>query len=381
MARIDSLLQQVQTLGASDLHLSVDTPPMVRLHGELTPLTTHPVTRELLEILFSEIMDDGLRARFTRDRDVDFGYEIPGVLRVRCNVFEQYRGIAGAFRVLPNEVIPLAGIGLPDHIIRLTEQPRGLIVVTGPPGTGKSTTLAALVDHINRTRRKHILTIEDPIEYRHANQLSMVTQREVGRHTPSFAQALRAALREDPDVIMVGEMRDPETMSLALTAAATGQLVLATVHTMNAQQTVDRIVDSFDGDRQSQARLMLAESLRAILAQRLLRRRDGTGRTLALEILIGNHAVSALIRERKAYQLTSVLQTSRREGMQTMDEALLKLVRDGVVNAEEAAVYASSREVVTEMTRPGTSPRPKIEEPEWDSHPLLPGQPPSSEAA
>jgi twitching motility protein PilT len=332
---------------------------MVRLHGELVPLARQPVSRDLLELLFSEIMDDSLRARFSRDRDVDFGYEIPGTLRVRCNVYEQYRGIAGAFRVLPNEILPLATIGLPDHIIRLTEQPRGLIVVTGPPGTGKSTTLAALVDHINRTRRKHILTIEDPIEYRHQNQTSMVTQREVGRHTPSFAQALRAALREDPDVIMVGEMRDPETMSLALTAAATGQLVLATVHTMNAQQTVDRIVDSFDGDRQAQARLMLAESLKAILAQRLLRRRDGRGRTLALEILIGNHAVAALIRERKAYQLTSVLQTSRREGMQTLDESLLKLVRDGIVAAEEAAVYASTREVVTEMTRPaGGSPAP-----------------------
>ena len=225
------------------------------------------------------------------------------------------------------------------------------MVVTGPPGTGKSSTLAAMVDHINRTCRRHILTIEDPIEYRHQNKLSLVTQREVGRNTPSFAQALRGALREDPDVILVGELRDPETMALAITAAATGQLVFGTLHTMSAAQTVDRILDSFDGERQAQVRLMLAESLRGVLAQRLLRRQDGRGRVLALEILIGNSAVSAMIRERKTYQLGSVIQTGKRDGMMIMDESVLALVREGIVSPEEATAHLSNRELLPASLR------------------------------
>jgi twitching motility protein PilT len=364
MARIDALLKQVKELGASDLHLSVDSPPMIRVDGEMVPLARQVVTRDLLDLVLTEMLDDVLRARLERDRDVDFGYEVPGLVRVRCNVYEQARGMAGAFRLLPGEIVPMQQLGLPEHLIRLTELPRGLIIVTGPPGTGKSTTLASLVDHINRRRRKHILTIEDPIEYRHTNRLSMVTQREVGRHTPSFEQALRAALREDPDVIMVGEMRDPETMALAITAAATGQLVLATVHTMNAAQAVDRIVDSFEGDRQAQVRLMLAESLKGVLAQRLVRKRDGTGRALALEILMGNHAVAALIRERKAFQLTSVIQTGRREGMQTMDDSLLRLVRDGIVAPEEAAVYVSNRDVLAPYLKAAAPDVPQAPEAE-----------------
>jgi twitching motility protein PilT len=261
-------------------------------------------------------------------------------------VYEQHRGAAGAFRLLPNQILSIEQLGLPPLVTRLTEMARGLVLVTGPPGTGKSSTLAALVDHINSSRRKHILTIEDPIEYRHGNKQSLVTQREVGRNTPSFAQALRAALREDPDVILVGEMRDPETMQLAITAAATGQLVFGTLHTMSATQTVDRILDSFEGEKQSQVRLMLAESLRGVLAQRLLRRADGKGRALALELLVSNGAVSALIRERKTFQLGSVIQTGRREGMQTMDESVLALVRSGAVSAEDAAPHLSSRELL-----------------------------------
>ena len=256
------------------------------------------------------------------------------------------RATAGAFRILPSHILTLEQLGLPASVTRLTEVPRGLVLVSGPPGTGKSSTLAAMVDHINRNARKHILTIEDPIEYRHSNKQSLVTQREVGRHTPSFAQALRGALREDPDVILVGEMRDPETMSLAMTAAATGQLVLGTLHTMNAAQTVERIVDSFEGDRQTQVRLMLADSLRGVLAQRLLRRQDDRGRVLALEILIGNGAVAALIREKKTFQLSTVIQTGKREGMQSMDESVLGLLRDRVIVAEEAAGHVSSRDLV-----------------------------------
>ena len=218
-------------------------------------------------------------------------------------------------------------------------------------GTGKSSTLAALIDHINTTKKKHILTIEDPIEYRHQNKQCLITQREVGRNTPSFAKALHGALREDPDVIMVGEMRDVETMALAMTAASTGQLVFATLHTMSATQTVDRILDSFDGERQAQARLMLSESLKGVLAQRLLRKRDGRGRVLALEVLIGTPAVSALVREKKTFQLQSVIQTGRKEGMQSMDEAVLALVREGQVAPEDAITHLSSRDLLPSLER------------------------------
>jgi twitching motility protein PilT len=351
MARIDAILKLVKDQGASDLHLTTGSPPMIRLHGEITPIPHEPLSREACELLLFELMDAGTRARYERDRDVDFSYEVPGIARARCNIFEHSKGPAGAFRMLPSEVPTLEQLGLPAPLTRFTELPRGLVVVTGPPGTGKSSTLAALIDHINRSMRKHILTLEDPIEFRHANQNCLVTQREVGRNTPSFAKALHAALREDPDVIMLGEMRDVETMSLAMTAAATGQLVFGTLHTMSATQTVDRILDSFDGDRQTQARLMLSESLRAVLAQRLLPRADGHGRVLAMEVLVGTPAVSALVREKKTFQLPSVLQTGRKEGMQTMDDALAALVREGVVKASDAAPHASSSEAGAALER------------------------------
>ena len=351
MARIDEILKLVMEQGASDLHLTTGSPPMVRLHGDLVPIPYEPMPKDVLQLLLFEIMDTTIRARFDQAKDVDFAYEVPGVVRVRCNIYEQARGVAGAFRILPSQILTLEQLGLPTHLADLLDMPRGLIVVTGPPGTGKSSTLAALVDQINRTRRKHILTIEDPIEFRHHNRESLVTQREVGRNTPSFAQALRGALREDPDVIMVGEMRDLETMSLAITAAATGQLVFATLHTMNAAQTVDRILDSFQDDRQTQVRLMLAESLKAVLAQRLLKRGDGHGRALALEILIGTPAAASLIRERKTFQLGSIIQTGRRDGMQTMDDAVIALVRAGAVTPEDAAPHLSSRELLTRANR------------------------------
>jgi twitching motility protein PilT len=346
MARIDAILKLVRDQGASDLHMSTGGPPMVRIRGEITPIPYEELTREVNEMLLFELMDAGVRARYDRDKDVDFSYEVPGEVRVRCNIYEQSKGVAGAFRLLPNRIPTFEELGLPPSLARLTEMPRGLVVVTGPPGTGKSSTLAAMLDHINRNHRKHLLTIEDPIEFRHRNQDSLVTQREVGRNTPTFAQALRGALREDPDVIMVGEMRDTETMALALTAAATGQLVFATLHTMSAMQTVDRILDSFDGERQAQVRLMLSESLKGVLAQRLLRGADGKSRALALEVLIGTSAVAALIREKKTFQLASVLQTGKREGMQTMDDAVLALVRAGRVTAEDAVPHLTSRELL-----------------------------------
>jgi twitching motility protein PilT len=355
MARIDAILKLVKEQGASDLHLTTGSPPMVRINGEITAIPHEELTPALAELLLYEIMDPELHARFDRDKDVDFSYEVPGVVRVRCNIYEQTLGVAGAFRVLPSSIQSIEQLGLPEQLSKLTELARGLVVVTGPPGTGKSTTLAALIDHINRNMKKHILTIEDPIEYRHTNKMSMVTHREVGRNTPTFAQALRAAMREDPDVIMVGEMRDTEAMGLALTAAATGQLVFGTLHTMSATQTVDRILDMFDGEKQAQVRLMLSEGLRGVLAQRLLRKKDGTGRVLALETLYGNNAVASLIRERKTFQLASVIQTGKKDGMQSMDDSVLQLVREGTISHEEAAPHLSSRDLLASIPRGGAA--------------------------
>ncbi len=356
MARIDAIFKLVKEQGASDLHMTTGSAPMVRLHGQITPIPYEELSRELAETLMFEIMDAEIRARFEKSRDVDFSYEVPGIVRVRCNVYEQWKGLAGAFRILPNHIPSLDQLGVPPHILKLTEFSRGLVLVTGPPGSGKSSTLAAMIDHINRTQRKHILTLEDPIEYRHANKTALVTQREIGRNTPSFNQGLRAALRQDPDVILVGELRDPETMALAISAAATGQLVFGTLHTMSASQTVDRILDSFEGEKQAQVRYMLSESLKGVLAQRLLRRKDGGGRMLALEVLVANQAVAALIRERKTFQLPSVIQTGKREGMQTMDESLVAHVRAGNISTEEATPHMVVREM---LGTAGADPRAK----------------------
>ena len=356
MARIDAILQLVQEQGASDLHMTTGAPPMVRINGEITPIPYEELTREINEMLLFEIMDPSIQARFQEMKDVDFSYEVPGVIRVRCNIYEQSKGMAGAFRILPNRIPTIEELGLPHALIQLTEAPRGLIMVTGPPGTGKSSTLASLLDHINKHKRKHIVTIEDPIEFRHQNQMSLVTQREVGRNTPSFAQALRAVLREDPDVIMVGDMRDAETMALALTAAATGQLVFATMHTLSAIQTVDRILDSFDGERQAQVRLMLAEGLRGVVAQRLLRRDDGGGRVLALELLVGTPAVASLIRERRTFQLPTVMQTGKRDGMRSMDDSVLDLLRASVISLYEASSHVANREALDAATSNASRP-------------------------
>jgi twitching motility protein PilT len=346
MARIDAILQQVKEQGASDLHITTGAPPMIRINGEITPIPYEEITGELSQLLLLELMDEELSTRFAEYKDVDFSYEVPGIVRVRCNIYEQAKGLGAAFRILPSQILSFEQLGLPPSVGRLAELRRGLVLVTGPPGTGKSTTLASLVDHINATDRRHILVIEDPIEYRHTNKRSLVTQREVGRNTPSFAQGLRAALREDPDVILVGELRDQETMQLAITAAATGQLVFGTLHTMSASQSVDRIIDSFEGEKQMQVRLMLADSLKGVLAQRLLRRQDQKGRVLALELLIGTSPVSALIREKKTFQLPSVIQTGKKEGMQTLDESVLGLLRTGVISSEEAALHVSSRDLL-----------------------------------
>jgi twitching motility protein PilT len=276
-------------------------------------------------------------ARCEDDGAVDFSYEVAGEVRVRANVFEQLHGISGCFRLLPSQIFSVEQLELPRDVLRFTEMKKGLVVVTGAPGSGKSSTLAALIDHINTTQRKHIITIEDPIEFVHRNKESLVNQREVGRHTKTFASALRSALREDPDIVLVGEMRDRETIALALTAAEVGQLVFATLHTASAAQTVNRIVDVFPADEQEQARTVLAESLRGVIAQRLIRRADRDGRIAAVELLFVTPAIASLIREKKTQQITSAMQVGRKEGMQLMEDAIAALAREGKIAAEGTA--------------------------------------------
>jgi len=334
----------VKDQGASDLHVSTGAPPMLRVQGEIRPVESPELTGEQARQLLYEMMSADQRAQFERDMDIDFAYEVEGEVRVRCNLFEQIRGIAGAFRLLPTQIFSLEQLGLPEQIKRFAEFRKGLVVVTGPPGSGKSTTLAALLHHINRTQRKHIITIEDPVEYVHPNLLCLVNQREVGRSARSFSAALRAALREDPNIVLVGEMRDLETMQLAITAAETGQLVLATLHTSSAAQTVDRIIDAFPDEKQAQIRAMLAESLRGVVAQRLVRRADGQGRVPVVEILFGTMAVASNIREKKTFQIPTLMQTGRKDGMLLLDNVLMQLVRDGQISAEEAYLTANVKE-------------------------------------
>ncbi|HVP39990.1 MAG TPA: type IV pilus twitching motility protein PilT [Candidatus Saccharimonadales bacterium] len=346
MPRIDEIFKLIKEQGASDLHVAAGAPPMIRLNGELQPVEPEPLTADLVEDLLLEIMREEVRAEFQRENSVDFSYEVPGVVRMRANIYRHRDGLAAAFRMLPTQILTVEQLGLPPQVLQLTERTKGLVVVTGPPGTGKSTTLAAMIDHINATRHHHIITVEDPIEFVHRNKACLVNQREVGRHTPSFASALRAALREDPNVILVGEMRDLETMELAVTAAQTGTLVFGTLHTPSAAQTVDRIIDSFPVEQQQQIRSMLGDSLQGVVAQRLVKRADGRGRVAALEILICTPAIASHIRDRKTFQIPSVMQTSKREGMQLLDDALGALVRERVVALEDALAFASSREAV-----------------------------------
>ena len=344
MARIDAIFKLVRDQGASDLHLTSGSQPILRVDGEIRPVEYQALGHDLLTELLREMMRPKDWERYQHEGEVDFGYEVPGVLRVRCNVFQQRKGLAGAFRILPNKIFTVEQLGLPDIVAEFAQLTKGLVVVTGPPGSGKSTTQAALIDHINRTRHCHIITIEDPIEYVHESLSSLVNQREVGRHTRSFDTALRAGLREDPNVILVGEMRDLETISLAITAAETGQLVFGTLHTASAAQTVDRLIDVFEGDKQEQIRTMLAESLQGVVAQRLLRRADGKGRIASFEVLVGTSAVRALVREKKTFQIPSTMQTGKRDGMRLNDDSLMELVRDGVITIDEARRNAARKE-------------------------------------
>jgi twitching motility protein PilT len=336
MAQIDQLFKVMVAQNASDLHLSAGAPPFLRIHGEMIKLEHPDLTNEAVQQLIFEILTEKQKRSFVDAWELDCSYAVHGLGRFRCNVFMQRRGMGGVFRVIPEKIKTVQELGLPEVILKMIDVPRGLMLVTGPTGSGKSTTLAAILHTINKTRREHILTIEDPIEFVHENHMSLFNQREVSSHTKSFANALKAALREDPDTILVGEMRDLETIALAITAAETGHLVFGTLHTNSAAKTVDRIIDAFPEGQQAQIRVMLAESLRGVISQTLFPRADQPGRVAALDIMINTFAVANLIREGKTFQIPSVMQTGVADGMMTFDMHLKKLVAEGRVRKEDS---------------------------------------------
>jgi twitching motility protein PilT len=336
MATIDIYFKEMKAKGASDLHMVVGFPPLVRLRGALVPLE-HPVLtpESNLKILF-EILSPEQQAYLEKNRDFDMAYELSGVGRFRCNFLYQHHGIGAVFRIIPTKILSLEELKLPEAIKTIAEFNKGLVLVTGPTGSGKSTTLAAIIDHINERRDVHIITIEDPLEFVHLNKKSIFTQREIGSHANSFAEALEVASREDPNIILVGEMRDLETISLALTSAELGILVFGTLHTNSAPKTIDRIINAFPADQQGQTRTMLSESLRAVIAQQLVKTKDEKGRRAAVEILIGSPALANMIREAKFSQIDSLIQTGSTAGMQSMDQHLKQLIEEGEITREAA---------------------------------------------
>lgn len=351
MAQIDAFFKLMNDEGASDLHMIAGQQPVLRIRGEMERVKFKVLENEELKAMLYEICPEDRIKIFEESGDMDFGYEIPGLARYRCNFFQQKYGIGAVFREIPSEILTCEQLGLPKVVSKLATLPKGLVLVTGPTGSGKSTTLAAITDEINKIRKHHILTIEDPIEFVHKSQQCIVNHREVGTHTKSFNAALRGALREDPDIILVGEMRDLETISLAMEASMTGHLVFGTLHTLNAMKTVDRVIEIFPANQQSQVRSTLADALKAVVSQTLMKRIDTKGRVAALEILICTPAVRNLIREGKTYQIPSVMQTGKKYGMQALDDALLELLQRKKISAEDAYINCFEKQKFVKFLR------------------------------
>ena len=341
---ITELLAFVVKNKASDLHLSAGLPPMIRVHGDVRRINLPPMEHRDVHAMVYDIMNDAQRKQYEEHLECDFSFAVPNLARFRVNAFVQIRGASAAFRTIPTKVLTLEQLAAPKIFKEIADQPRGLVLVTGPTGSGKSTTLAAMVDEVNENEYAHILTVEDPIEFVHESKKCLINQREIGPHTLSFANALRSALREDPDVILVGEMRDLETIRLAMTAAETGHLVFATLHTSSAAKTIDRIVDVFPAAEKEMVRSMLSESLRAVISQTLLKTKDGQGRVAAHEIMIGTPAIRNLIRENKVAQMYSAIQTGQALGMQTLDQNLMELVRRNIISSSEARTRAANKD-------------------------------------
>ena len=342
---LTELLAFVVKNKASDLHLSAGLPPMIRVHGDVRRINVPPLEHKDVHGMIYDIMNDGQRKFYEENLECDFSFAIPNLARFRVNAFVQQRGAAAVMRTIPSKILSLEDLKAPKIFKDISEYPRGIVLVTGPTGSGKSTTLAAMIDHINESEYGHVLTIEDPIEFVHESKKCLINQREVGPHTLSFANALRSALREDPDVILVGEMRDLETIRLALTGAETGHLVFGTLHTSSAAKTIDRVVDVFPAAEKEMVRAMLSESLRAVISQTLLKTKDGSGRVAAHEIMLGTPAIRNLIRENKIAQMYSAIQTGAQLGMQTLDQNLQELIRRNVVSVAEARGKAQNKDM------------------------------------
>ncbi|MBW2620032.1 MAG: type IV pilus twitching motility protein PilT [Deltaproteobacteria bacterium] len=342
MAKIDAFFKLMNEQGASDLHLVAGQPPALRIRGEMERIKYKVLDDDELKAMLYEIAPEHKVKEFEETGDIDFGYDILGIARYRSNFFMQKYGVAAVFRQIPEQIMTAEQLGLPEVISKLASLPRGLVLVTGPTGSGKSTTLSSIIDVANRTRKDHIITVEDPIEFVHQSKSCIINHREVGLHTKSFSTALRGALREDPDIILVGEMRDLETISLAIEAASTGHLVFSTLHTSSAAKTVDRIIEVFPADQQNQIRSTLSDGLRAIIAQVLFKRVDKKGRSPALEILIATPAVRNLVREGKTHQIASTIQTGKKYGMRLLDDSIMEMLNNGWISADDA--YAKSND-------------------------------------